>query len=99
MVNRRATRLAFAGLLLMLAVACQGGGAWSGPKLTAGKPNPSMGGFPAVSPARHALLGSMFLCLTEPGQAVITRSTTGRASMAGSNTESTSKCIGAGHSR
>jgi len=32
-----------------------------------------MGVFPAVSLAHHALLGSMFLCLTGPGQAVITQ--------------------------
>jgi hypothetical protein len=32
-----------------------------------------MGGFPAVSPAHHALLGEMFLCLSGPGQAVITK--------------------------
>jgi hypothetical protein len=73
MLDRRAIPLAFAGLALMLAVACQGCGGWPGPRLTAGNPNPSMGGFPAVSPAHHALLGSMFLCLTEPGQAVITK--------------------------
>jgi hypothetical protein len=65
-------RLAFAGFALMLAVGCLGCGGSSGPRLTDGHPNPSMGGFPAVSPAHHALLGSMFLCLTGPGQAVIT---------------------------
>jgi hypothetical protein len=72
MVDRRPIRLAFACFLLTLAAACQGCGGWSGPALTAGNPNPSMGGFPAVSPAHHALLGEMFLCLTGPGQAVIT---------------------------
>lgn len=72
MVDRCAIRLAVAGVLLMLAVASQGCGGWSGPRLTAGNPNPSMGGFPAVSPAHHALQGEMFLCLTGPGQAVIT---------------------------
>jgi hypothetical protein len=72
-VDRRAIRLACAGFALMLAVACQGCGGWSGPRLTAGNPNPSMGGLPAVSPARHALEGEMFLCLTGPGQAVITK--------------------------
>lgn len=55
----------------MLVSACAGG--WSGPSLRpAGSPNTSMGGFTKVSPAHHALLGSMLLCLTGPGRAVIT---------------------------
>src|SRR5215469_6633689 len=72
MVYRRAIRIALAGFLLILTVACQGCGSWSGPRLTDRNPNPSMGGFPAVSPAHHALLGEMFLCLTGAGQAIIT---------------------------
>jgi hypothetical protein len=72
MPGPRLIRLAATGCVLMLAVACQGCGGWSGPRLTAGNPNPSMDGFPAVSPPRHALLGEMLLCLTGPGRAVIT---------------------------
>src|ERR1700678_3149045 len=57
----------------MLAPACQVGGGWSGPSLRpAGNPSPSTGGFSAVSPTHHALLGGMLLCLTGPGSAVIT---------------------------
>jgi hypothetical protein len=71
-MDRRAMRLAFAGFLLVLAVACQGCGSWSGPRLTVGNPNPSIGGFPGVSPAHHALLGEMLLCLSGAGRAVLT---------------------------
>jgi hypothetical protein len=74
MVGRHFIRLAAAGFLLMLAIACQGCGGWSGPRLVpaGGNPNVSMNGIPAVSPAHHALVGEMVLCLTGPGRAVIT---------------------------
>jgi hypothetical protein len=73
MVGQRFIRLAAAGFLLMLAVACQGCGGWSEPTLVpGGNPNVSMNGIPAVSSARHALVGEMLLCLTARGRAVIT---------------------------
>lgn len=69
-MNRRTFRATVAGFLITLATAC---GGWSGPSLRpAGNPNTSMGGFPQVNAGHHALLGSMLLCLTGPGRAVIT---------------------------
>jgi hypothetical protein len=66
----RTVRMAIAGFLATLATACAG---WSGPSLRpAGNPNASIGGFPKVNANHHALLGSMLLCLTGPGRAVIT---------------------------
>lgn len=64
----RTVRQVAAGFLITLATACGG----SGPSLRpAGNPNPSMGGFSKVSATHRALLGSMLLCLTGPGRAVI----------------------------
>ena len=58
-------------LLLTLTAACQGA-ADTGPRLADGTPNPSLNGLPSVSAKSHVLVGSMFLCLTKPGRAVIT---------------------------
>ena len=72
MVDRHAVRLSVATFLTMLAAACSSGGL-SGPSLRpAGNPNPSMAGLPNVSPAHHALIGEMLLCLTQPGRDIIT---------------------------
>jgi hypothetical protein len=59
-------------VLLTLTAGCQGA-AYTGPRLADGKPNPSLNGLPSVSPTRHVLVGSMILCLTKPGRAVITK--------------------------
>ena len=73
MPTRPFASLASVGCLLVLACACQGGGGWSGPKLSTGGPtNAGMSGIPAVGPSNHADIGEMFLCLTGPGRAVIT---------------------------
>ena len=59
--------------MLVLACACQGGGASSGPELSTGGPtNSGMSGIPAVGPSNHADIGEMLPCLTGPGRAVIT---------------------------
>ena len=81
-MSREALRLlaATAGSVLVLACACQGGavgsgprGVWSGPELSTGGPtNWSMNGLPGAGPSNHRDIGSMFLCLTGPGRAVIT---------------------------
>lgn len=73
MATRPFTSLATAGSVLVLACACQGGGAGSGPELSTGGPtNSGMNGIPAVGPSNHADIGEMLLCLTGPGRAVIT---------------------------
>jgi hypothetical protein len=72
-MGRLTPRVAVAMIVLALTVACQSFGGWSGPALRpAGNPNLSMSGTPAVSPAHHALVGEMLLCLTGSGRAVIT---------------------------
>ena len=70
MAASRFTRLVLG--FLLLAFGCQGCGGWSGPRLSDGHPNPGLVGVPGVSPAHHAVIGEMFLCLTSPGRAVIT---------------------------
>jgi hypothetical protein len=73
LTGRAAARLAAAGCLLLLAAGCQVGWGSAGSSLRpAGTPNWSMNGIPAVSAAHPALLGSMVLCLTGAGRAVIT---------------------------
>jgi hypothetical protein len=81
-MSRKALGLlaATAGSVLVFACACQGGGlgsgprgVWFGPELSTGGPtNWSMNGLPAADPSKHRDIGSMFLCLTGPGQATIT---------------------------
>ena len=67
---RLAFRVAVPGFLVMLTAAC----GWSGPSLVlaGGKPNLTFVGIPSVTPANHALIGEMLLCLSGPGRAVIT---------------------------
>jgi hypothetical protein len=59
--------------VLVLVCACQGSGVWSGPELSTGGPtNSTMNGLPSAGPSQHRDIGSMLLCLTGPGRAVIT---------------------------
>jgi len=66
--------------MLVLAVGCQLGSqpsdssqVYSGPELsTGGATGLGISGIPAVGPSNHADIGQMFLCLTKPGQAIIT---------------------------